>query len=339
MNDVAREAGVSLGTVSNVFNRPQSCRPETVTRVQAAVERLGFVRNLNARSLVGAASHTIGLNIFDLGNSLYVDIARGAQTVIRERGFQMVITDSQIDPGRQRDHLNYFDETRVAGVLLAPQYDPSEDIERLASHGRRTVVLNHDVPDANWSTVLVDNQRVGALAAMHLVRQGARRLAFVSVAEPLQPAEERRVGVRQAVGGAAGVDLMELVVDDLEADGGRQAGRRLLAMSPAERPDGVICVADLTGMAIIQTLSDSGIRVPQDLLVMGCDANINAWGGAVPLTTVAHHGEQMGAAAARILIEEMADPSRPAVRHVIRPELIARSSTRAGTVAEAPAVD
>lgn len=97
MNDVAREAGVSLGTVSNVLNRPESCRPETVQRVQGAVERLGFVRNLNARSLVGAASHTIGLNVFDLGNSLFVDIARGTQTVLRERGYQLVITDSEVD--------------------------------------------------------------------------------------------------------------------------------------------------------------------------------------------------------------------------------------------------
>ncbi|WP_353082198.1 LacI family DNA-binding transcriptional regulator [Tessaracoccus lapidicaptus] len=327
MNDVAREAGVSLGTVSNVFNRPESCRAETVQRVQAAVERLGFVRNLNARSLVGAASHTIGLNVFDLGNSLFVDIARGAQTVLRDRGYQLVITDSEVDQARQRDHLDYFDETRVAGVLLAPQFDPTEDVRRLAGHGRRTVVLNHDAAGATWSTVLVDNEHAGYLAASHLAERGARKLAFVTVAEQLQPAVERRLGVGRAVAGMDGVSLRDLHVPDLEIDGGIDAGRALLSLPEDERPDGVICVADLTGMAIVQVLSGAGVRVPDDILVMGCDSNINAWGGDVPLTTVAQHGDEMGAAGARILLDELADPGRPPTRHVIRPELIERAST------------
>lgn len=336
MNDVAREAGVSLGTVSNVLNRPEGCRPDTVSRVQAAIERLGFVRNLNARALVGAASHTIGLNVFDLSNSLFVDIARGAQTVVRERGFQLVITDSDVDQARQREHLDYFDETRVAGVLLAPQFDPTDDIHRLAGHGRRTVVLNHDAPGATWSTVLVDNEHVGFLAASHLIERGARRLAFVNVAEPVQPAEERRKGVGRAVAGVPGVALDDVFVADLQVNGGIEAGRALLALPAEERPDGVICVADLTGMAIIQVLGNGGVRVPDDVLVMGCDANINAWGGDVPLTTVAQHGDEMGAAGARILLDELADPGRPPTRHVIRPELIERSSTAARRFARHP---
>ncbi|MHA6524129.1 LacI family DNA-binding transcriptional regulator [Tessaracoccus sp. G1721] len=327
MNDVAREAGVSLGTVSNVLNRPQGCRPETVERVQAAIDRLGFVRNLNARALVGATSHTIGLNVFDLSNSLFVDIARGAQSEVRRRGHQLVITDSDTDEAQQREHLDYFDETRVAGVLLAPQFDPWADIGRLASHGRRVVVLNHDTPGATWSCVLVDNEHVGYLAATHLIARGCRRLAFVNVRESLQPADERRRGVGRAVAEAPGVELTELFVDDLQVQGGIAAGLALAATPADQRPDGVICVADLTGMAIVQVLANRGIRVPADVMVMGCDANINAWGGPVTLTTVAQHGDEMGASGARILLDELADPTRPITRHVIRPELIERSST------------
>lgn len=329
MNDVAREAGVSLGTVSNVLNRPEGCRPETVARVQAAIDRLGFVRNLNARSLVGAGSHAIGLNVFDLSNSLFVDIARGAQAAIRERGHQLVITDSDTDPRQQREHLDYFDETRVAGVLLAPQFDPDGDVGRLASHGRRVVVLNHDTPGATWSTVLVDNEHVGYLAATHLMQRGCRRLAFVGVPESLQPADERRRGVRRAVAEAAGVQVIDIHTTDLQVAGGIVAGRRLVDLPSGERPDGIICVADLTGMAVIQVLAAGGVRVPEDVLVMGCDANSNAWGGPVTLTTVAQHGDEMGAVGARILLDELADPTRPPTRHVIRPELIERSSTAA----------
>lgn len=331
MNDVARAAGVSLGTVSNVLNKPQGCRPETVQRVRAAIEQLGFVRNLNARSLVGATSHTIGLNVFDLGNSLFVDIARGAQATVRERGHQLVITDSDTDQAQQREHLDYFDETRVAGVLLAPQFDPDDDISRLASHGRRVVVLNHDTPGADWSTVLVDNEHVGYLAATHLISRGCRRLAFVGVPEALQPAEERLRGVRRAVGEAPGIELMDIRTIDLQIAGGISAGRQILDLPADQRPDGVICVADLTGMAIIQVLAAGGVRVPGDVLVMGCDSNINAWGGPVTLTTVAQHGDEMGAAAATILLDELADPTRPPTRHVIRPELIERTSTAALT--------
>ena len=329
MNDVAREAGVSLGTVSNVLNKPQGCRPETVERVQAAITRLGFVRNLNARSLVGATSHTIGLNVFDLSNSLFVDIARGAQATIRERGHQLVITDSDTDQRQQREHLDYFDETRVAGILLAPQFDPDDDIDRLGSHGRRVVVLNHDTPGASWSTVLVDNEHVGYLAASHLIGRGCRRLAFVGVPESLQPADERRRGVARAIAESDGVELLDIKTSDLQIAGGIVAGRQVLAMDPQLRPDGVVCVADLTGMAIIQVLAAGNVRVPGDVLVMGCDANVNAWGGPVTLTTVAQHGDEMGSVGAQILLDELADPDRPPTLHVIRPELIERSSTAA----------
>lgn len=329
MNDVAREAGVSLGTVSNVLNRPQGCRPETVERVRTAIERLGFVRNLNARALVGAGSHTIGLNVFDLSNSLFVDIARGAQAKVRERGHQLVITDSGTDQRQQREHLDYFDETRVAGILLAPQFDPDDDIDRLGSHGRRVVVLNHDTPGAPWSTVLVDNEHVGYLAASHLISRGCRRLAFVGVPESLQPADERRRGVERAVGESGGVSLIDLHTTDLQIAGGIAAGLALVAMGREARPDGVVCVADLTGMAVIQVLAAEGIRVPGDVLVMGCDSNTSAWGGPVTLTTVAQHGDDMGAVGGQILLDELADPTRPPTRHVIKPELMERSSTAA----------
>ena len=118
---------------------------------------------------------------------------------------------------------------------------------------------------------------------------------------------------------------------NLQIAGGIAAGRQIMDLPVDQRPDGIICVADLTGMAIIQVLAARGLRVPGDVLVMGCDANVNAWGGPVTLTTVAQHGDEMGAAGATILLDELADPTRRRTRHVIRPELIERTSTAALT--------
>lgn len=329
MSDVARVAGVALGTVSNVLNHPAKVSPATLAKVQGAIAELGFVRNSNAQQLAAGRSNSIGLVVIDISNSLFVDIARGAQRFAAELGMNVLVANSDNRADQQRADLDFFDEARVSGILLAPMEDASGDVARIRSHGRPTVVLNYDSGKGDCCQVLVDNEQVGYLAARHLIDIGRTRLAFVGGRDYLQPVALRRRGVSRAVAEEGGrVSLQEVPTENLDPPGGLRAGEGLADEVRAGRLDGVIAVTDLLGMAIIQVFNAQNIGVPHDVAVMGCDHNSAAWGGMIPLTSVQMQGLDMGREAVRLLTAEIEDgPSHVHVTTLLQPELVIREST------------
>ncbi|GAA4978808.1 substrate-binding domain-containing protein [Kineococcus glutinatus] len=326
---MAARAGVSVGTVSNVLNHPGQVRPATVEKVRAVIEELGFTPNANARSLAGADSRTIGLVVVDLRNTLFVDIARGAQREAAAEGMNLLVTNSDSDDSLQDAHLELFESARVSGVLLAPLSDPAVGVQRVRRHGTPLVVINYDTGREDCCTVLVDNERVGHLAARHMIELGRRRLAWVSELGALQPVQQRQVGVRRAVREAGrGVGLTEIDTQHVDGSHARTAVERLLAVPARHRPDAVVAVTDLLGASIVQELQEAGLSVPGDIAVMGCDHDARAWGGAIPLTTVRLEGEEMGVAAVRLLAEEVAEGGGHVHRTVVvQPSLLVRESS------------
>ncbi|MCM3501211.1 LacI family transcriptional regulator [Microbacterium sp. P26] len=330
MSDVARAAGVALGTVSNVLNHPDKVAPATLERVQGAIAQLGFVRNTNAQQLAAGRSRSIGLVVIDISNSLFVDIARGAQRFASELGMNVLMANSDNRVDQQRADLDFFDGARVGGILLAPMEDAGEDVARIRTHGRPTVVLNFDTGRNDCCQVLVDNEEVGYLAARHLIDSGRTRLAFVGGRDYLQPVALRRRGVRRAVAEEGGrVSLQEVPTENLDPPGGLRAAEGLVKDVRRGSLDGVIAVTDLLAMAIIQVFGAEGVEVPGDVAVMGCDHNSAAWGGMIPLTSVQMQGLDMGREGLRLLLAEIdEDPAEH--RHVttmLRPELVVREST------------
>lgn len=329
MADVARVAGVALGTVSNVLNHPAKVSPATLAKVQGAIAELGFVRNSNAQQLAAGRSSSIGLVVIDISNSLFVDIARGAQRFAAELGMNVLVANSDNRADQQRADLDFFDEARVSGILLAPMEDAGDDVARIRSHGRPTVVLNYDSGKDDCCQVLIDNEEVGYIAARHLIDRGRTRLAFVGGRDYLQPVALRRRGVRRAVEEEGGrVSLQEVPTENLDPPGGLRAGEELAGEVRAGRLDGVIAVTDLLGMAIIQVFNAHRIEVPGDVAVMGCDHNSAAWGGMIPLTSVQMQGLDMGREAVRLLMAEIEDGADHVhTTTVLRPELVVREST------------
>src|SRR6478752_877742 len=148
MSDVARHAGVALGTVSNTLNNPEKVSEHTRRKVLGAIAELGFVRNDAARSLAAGSSTTIGLVLADLGNSFFVDIARGVEQAMRRRGFDVLIANSEIDRDREVRNLELFERSRVAGILLAPLDTPLAHSGVLPIRSTPTVLVNF-TPDTN----------------------------------------------------------------------------------------------------------------------------------------------------------------------------------------------
>ncbi|ROS47345.1 LacI family DNA-binding transcriptional regulator [Curtobacterium sp. PhB78] len=335
VHHVAARAGVSLATVSNVLNHPERVAESTAARVHDAIAELGYTPNRNARALVSGSTRAIGLVVASLRNSLFTDVVSGAHTTARERRRTLLVASSENDLEAQGEHLAFLESTRVSGILLASMTESRAQVEAAKQHGLPVVYVNYEPTEVDACSVVVDNERAGYVAAQHLIEQGCRRIGFVSARPDLQPVARRRAGLLRAIAEHPGVELVDVDAGDIDPPGGTDAGARIAAMPVAERPDGVLGVTDLLAMAVVSELRAAGIRVPEDIPVSGCDHNSVAWGGAVPLTSVTMHGEEMGATAVALLLEELSDPMHVHRTVVLGSELVPRESTlgRAGAAA------
>ncbi|MEZ3177992.1 LacI family transcriptional regulator [Streptomyces pimonensis] len=333
IKDVARVAGVSVGTVSNVINRPDTVAAETRARVLSAIDRLGYVRSESARQLRAGRSRIMGLLVLDMGNPFFVDVARGAERAAREAGLGVMVCNSAQDPGEEAEYLSLFAEQRVRGVLLTPADATGRNIEAFRRHGIPFVLVDRVAEGTTECSVSVDDVAGGALAVRHLVDAGHRSIAYVCGPPGLNQVRDRRTGALNALAEAGlGPDrLRELPTERLDVAAGRDAGARLLGL--ADRPTAVFCANDLLALGVLQAMYAAGVGVPDDLAIVGYDDIEFAAAAAVPLTSVRQPAVTMGALAAELLLEETGSGGAAAPhehrRVVLRPELVVRRSSLA----------
>ncbi|MFJ9082733.1 LacI family DNA-binding transcriptional regulator [Streptomyces sp. NPDC102384] len=332
IKDVAREAGVSVGTVSNVINRPEAVADATRARVQAAIERLGYVRSESARQLRAGRSRIIGLLVLDMGNPFFVDVARGAERAARDAGLGVMVCNSAQSPAEEAEYLSLFAEQRVRGVLLTPAEATGPTVEAFRRHDIPFVLVDRVAEGATECSVSVDDVNGGALAVRHLIDAGHRSIAYVSGPRTLNQVQDRGQGALRALeeAGLPSSALRELPTERLDVAAGRDAGARLLGLT--ERPTAVFCANDLLALGVLQSLYAAGVRVPDDIAIVGYDDIEFAAAAAVPLTSVRQPAVHMGALAADLLLEEIeaADDPERAHEHrrvVLQPELVVRGSS------------
>lgn len=327
MADVARRAGVSQGTVSHALNHPDRLTPDMLRRVQEAIDELGFVRNSAARSLAVGTSRSIGFVLVDLSNSLFVDMARGAEAAAAEQGMFLTIANSDVRAGKQETYLDLFHQERVAGILLSPVADSMLGVARVRQQGLHVVVVDAPAPDG-FCSVQVNNRSAGYVAARHLLQLGRRRLLFAGGPLTLRAVADRLDGARHAVAEVEGAALEVLETDQLQAEHGRAAGERIAERADGDRPDGVVAAADLLAMGIQQRLlTRTALRIPDDLALVACDDNRSAYDTVVPITTVTLPGFDMGRTAMELLLDELQAPNHEHHAVVLEPGLVPREST------------
>lgn len=328
IKEVARAAGVSVGTVSNVINRPAMVSEETRTRVQAAIERLGYVRSEAARHLRAGSSRIIALLVLDMTNPFFVDVAAGAERAARAAGLGVMLCNSAQDPGEEADYLSLFAEQRVRGVLITPTRTTGENLTAFQRHGIPFVSVDRVVPSAEGCSVSVDDVEGAGLAVRHLLDSGHREIAYVSGPTRLSQCRDRYTGAAEALRASGGeARLHHVECDRMDAAAGRDAGARLLGMSP--RPTAVFCANDLMALGMLQALYGAGVAVPDEVALVGYDDIEFAAAAAVPLTSVRQPAHRMGRAAAELLIEETGENAahHEHQRIVLRPELVVRTSS------------
>lgn len=329
IRDVAERAGVSAGTVSNVLNRPSYVRAETRERVFAAIRELDFVPDKSARQFRPGRTRTVGVLVANLDNPFFVDVALGAEQRSRELELGVVVCNSAYDPVRESQNLDLLVQQRVQGIIISPVDENSSRLEMLKDRGIPMVFVDRVGDDRDCWSVMVDDRRGGRLGAKHLIDRGHRRIAYLGHPDRSPKVRERYQGAREVINRAPGDITLELLsAESWTVESGRAAGNALIRRPADKRPSAVLCANDMLALGLLQTVTQNGIRVPEDLAIVGYD-NIQ-WSeiGAVPLTTVAQPRELLGRTAVDMIMQLIDDPRRaPVANHVIlQPELVVRES-------------
>ncbi|GAA1331240.1 LacI family DNA-binding transcriptional regulator [Pseudonocardia xinjiangensis] len=330
MKDVAAHARVSLGTVSNVLNRPELVSERTRKRVLASIAELGFVRNESARQLRGGGSRTLAYVVLDATNPFFTDVARGVQEAADAAGLALFLCNSGEDRERQAAYLDLLEQQRVEGVLITPVDAADPRIGALAARGTPVVVVDRAAGPGHCS-VTVDDLLGGDLAVTHLLDSGHRRIAFVGGPRTIGQVRDRITGAERAVARAGTGELTVLETARLDVAQGRRAGERIAGLPAARRPTAAFCANDLLALGLLQQMVRLGLRVPEDLAIVGYDDIEFAEAAAVPLTSVAQPRHRLGRTAAELLLAEARSPDGHEHQQVVfAPELVVRASTGLG---------
>jgi LacI family transcriptional regulator len=333
IREVASHAGVSVGTVSNVLNRPEIVAPTTRARVLRSITELGFVPNESARQLRRGRGRVLGLVVLDVANPFFTDVARGVDEATSSAGMAVIFCNSDGDPTREAGFLDLLEEQRVQGVLITPIDDANERLLRLRERGILVILLDRLARRRDLCSVSVDDRLGGELAARHLLETGHRRIAFVGGPARLEQVRDRHQGASHAVR-EAGFDeretLRHVETPATTVPAGRDAAERILGTPRARRPTAVFCANDLLALGVLQVLTRQRVRVPGDIALVGYDDIDFAAAAAVPLSSVRQPRQALGRAAAELLMDEANNPDSHQHRQLIfEPELVVRDSSRA----------
>lgn len=329
IRDVARRARVSHQTVSRVINGHESVTAETRDRVVRAIRELEYVPSAVARSLSSQRTHTLGMVTTDVSDHFFAEAVAGAEAEARKRGYFLII--GSIEEGSEDDERTYLRlmlERRVEGLIVAvPRLRLAED-DLLADAVARipTVLVASDIDLAGADHVDIDNRRGGHEATAYLVAQKHRLIATITGPLDWPSARARLDGYREALHDAgipADRSLVEPCVD-WGLDSGRRAAERLLGSAP--KLTAIFAQSDLLALGAIATLRARGMRVPEDVSVVGFDDIPVSSVFDPPLTTVRQPMREVGELAARLIGDRAASPKAKGTRHMLRAPLVIRGS-------------
>jgi len=327
MKQIAAKAGVSLGTVSHVLNNTANVREPLRKRVLDAVAAIGYQPSELARGLRREKTSMIGMIIPDVTNPFFPAVVRGAEDVAFSNGYRLVLCNTDNDHGKEIAHLNELRTYRPAGLIVIPSNFSDLTLQAESYRKAGTSVVCIDRMPQNWSgdTVTVANEEGAYRATRHLIQLGHRRLATITGPLHLTNAQQRLAGFKRAVR-QAGLTVNAEYVQEATFDklGGHAKTMVLLRMLP--RPTAIFAGNDMIALGVLLALRESGLQCPQDVSLIGFDDLDIAEMTNPQLSSVYQPGYQLGATAARLLLERVAGSTSAARHLVLETELKIRQS-------------
>jgi DNA-binding LacI/PurR family transcriptional regulator len=329
--DVARLAGVSRATVSAVVNGNKYVSDDLRVRVEQAIAQLGYRPHGIARSLKSSHTATIGLVIPSIESHFWAPVVRGAEAVLTEAGYRLVLANTDEEGARAEIALEGLLEHQVDGVLIAPPAGSTRrHYEAYLASGRPLVFIERTVPGVETDYVGVDGRAGGEAAAAHLLRLGCRRLGILTLPLDVSASRERVEGVRQALH-AVNMTLNDdhIVVGRFSEREGFAAAQELLQRQP--RPDALIVAGLRMTIGAFAAVREAGLRIPDDVALIGYDET--PWASLLtpPLTVVRQPARELGRIGAEILLRRLQGEVEDGPQSIVlQPELLVRGSCGSG---------
>lgn len=327
IKDVAKEAGVSVATVSRVLNGTDRVRSETVESVQKAIEKLNYHPNFLGRTLRRLETMKILVVLPTISNQFYSRVIRGIQSVAMQNGYHVMLVTTENDTEAETEYIEMVRRRLLDGIIFLFSSLTGEQIGRL-SEECPVVVASETIPGLSGvSSVTIDNYKAGYDAAGFLIKNGCRRIAYVSAGKLYGSSCERGEGVKQAMldAGLSQEDILFLD-EGLTYKAGRRAADRLLQMDSL--PDGIFSASDAAAIGLMRSFLEHDICPGRDISVMGFDNNPIAEYYTPALTTVAQPQREIGLQAMELLLQKIQDPSAKPVEIRLPHQLVIRDSVR-----------
>lgn len=330
MKDIARDLGLSVVTVSKVLRDHPDIGEETRQRVLKRVEELDYQPNVLARSLVTGRSYLVGLVVPGLLHPFFAEVAKALSTVIRAKGYSLIVSSSEEDPELERQEIRQLLARRLDALAIVSSGTDIGTFQRMDLQSQPYVLIDRELPQFAANFVGVDDTTAGRIATEHLLDIGCKRVAHIGGRED-STGMRRFEGYKQALQNR-GLPFSEQYVvrrasvDTKSSEQGAEAMRLLMQRNP--RPDGVFCHNDPLAIGAMNTILDAGLKIPEDIALIGCGNLHYDDCLRVGLSSIDQHSEQIGQYAAEIILNLIESKNVPAIRRVIlEPALIVRAST------------
>ncbi len=327
IKDIARKAGVSIATVSYVINKSRTVSPDLAERVKAAIDEIGYYPDTNARSLKSKRTCTIGLIVPDNANPFFAEIAKGVEDAGFEAGFNVILCNSNAMMERELAYINLLVSKRVDGVIFAPTTLSIQPVKRIVDLGIPVVVFYREAHGLDIDSIRIDNLDGSYRATRHLIELGHREIACIRPLSMETPSGRRVEGYQRAME-EAGLSWSAVLMPqgDNRISGGEEATHKLLENG---KPfSAIFSTNDAMAIGAMRALHDAGLRIPDDVSVVGFDDITLARYSEPPLTTIAQPKQEAGTLAVQRILERIERIHTSGPREfILETTLIKRRST------------
>ena len=325
IRDVAKQAQVSVGTVSNVLNRPGQVSEETRLKVRNAIDMLGFVPTIAMKNK-STESNVVGVILPLSNNPFYEELTQGIEDAIDEAGLTVLIGYSREDSAIELKILNAMISAGFKGVIVTPVGARNEVFDMFIDSNVRVAYISQTDEQPEQCSVSIDQVRGGYIGIEFLHSLGHTKILWVSGPDRHHQSNQRFVGITQAAA-ALGIELSVMISESLDFVAGEKIAPKIIAAGPL--PDAIFAANDSLAMGIINYFSSKGIDVPGTVSILGYDNTSYAESGLIPLSSVSQTPYQLGVTMGRQMVVELSAEQDHVHQHVVfQPQIIERASTQ-----------